>query len=91
MLSRRSRRDESYWLTELLSQVSIDFTDVTLVSKDTRRTLYLCDPDDPDNHDNPDDPDDPDGHDDPNDHDDHGDHDDHDDHNEYDDHDQKWK
>ena len=28
--------------------VSIDFTDVTLVSDDTYRRLYWCDPDDPD-------------------------------------------
>ena len=28
--------------------VSIDFTDVTLVSDDTSRRLYWCDPDDPD-------------------------------------------
>ena len=38
-------------LTHLLSHllsVSIDFTDVTLVSDDTYRRLYWCDPDDPD-------------------------------------------
>ena len=37
------------WLTDWLS-VSIDFTDVTLVSDDTFRRLYWCypDPDDPD-------------------------------------------
>ena len=35
------------WVTELLS-VSIDLTDVTLVSDDTYRRLYWCDPDDPD-------------------------------------------
>ena len=35
------------WLTELLD-VSIDLTDVTLVSDDTYRRLYWCDPDDPD-------------------------------------------
>ena len=34
-------------LTELLS-VSIDFTDVTLVSGDTYRRLSWCDPDDTD-------------------------------------------
>ena len=34
-------------LTHLLS-VLIDFTDVTLVSDDTYRRLYWCDPDDPD-------------------------------------------
>ena len=34
-------------LSHLLS-VSIDFTDVTLVSDDTYRRLYWCDPDDPD-------------------------------------------
>ena len=28
--------------------VSIDFTDVTLVSDDTYRRLHWCDPDDPD-------------------------------------------
>ena len=33
-------------LTESLS-VRIDFTDVTLVSEDTYRRLYWCDPDDP--------------------------------------------
>ena len=41
----------SYWVTELLTEllsVSIDFTDVTLVSDDTYRRLYWCDPDDPD-------------------------------------------
>ena len=32
------------WLTELLD-VSIDLTDVTLVSDDTYRRLYWCDPD----------------------------------------------
>ena len=31
--------------------VSIDFTDVTLVSDDTYRRLYRCDPDDPDDPD----------------------------------------
>ena len=39
------------WLTDWLSDwvdVSIDFTDVTLVSDDTYRRLYWCDPDDPD-------------------------------------------
>ena len=34
-------------LTDWVS-VSIDFTDVTLVSDDTYRRLYWCDPDDPD-------------------------------------------
>ena len=34
-------------LTESLD-VSIDFTDVTLVSDDTYRRYYWCDPDDPD-------------------------------------------
>ena len=41
----------TYLLTESLSHwviVSIDFTDVTLVSDDTYRRLYWCDPDDPD-------------------------------------------
>ena len=37
----------TYWVTESLS-VSIDFTDVTLVSEDTYRRLYWCDPDYPD-------------------------------------------
>ena len=38
-------------VTESVSQwviVSIDFTDVTLVSNDTYKRLYWCDPDDPD-------------------------------------------
>ena len=35
------------WVTYWVS-VSIDFTDVTLVSDDTYRRLYWCDPDDPD-------------------------------------------
>ena len=38
-------------VTHLLTDwvdVSIDFTDVTLVSDDTYRRLYWCDPDDPD-------------------------------------------
>ena len=38
-------------VTESLSQwviVSIDFTDVTLVSEDTYKRLYWCDPDDSD-------------------------------------------
>ena len=35
------------WLTDWVS-ISIDFTDVTLVSDDTYRRLYWCDPDDPD-------------------------------------------
>ena len=37
----------TYLLTNLLSG-SINFTDVTLVSDDTYRRLYWCDPDDPD-------------------------------------------
>ena len=40
-------------LTESLD-VSIDFTDVTLVSDDTYRRLYWCDSDDPDDPDDPD-------------------------------------
>ena len=43
-------------LTHLLSHllsVSIDFTDVTLVSDVTYRRLYWCDPDDPEEHDDP--------------------------------------
>ena len=40
----------TYWLSESLS-VSVDFTDVTLVSDDTYRRLYWCDPDDPDDPD----------------------------------------
>ena len=36
-----------------------DFTDVTLVSKDTYWRLYWCNPDDSDDHDDHDDPDDP--------------------------------
>ena len=67
--------------------VSIDLTDVTLVSDDTNRRLYWCDHDDPDGHDDPDDPDNPDDLDDLDDHDDHDDPDDHDDHNDQDDHD----
>ena len=35
------------WLTDSLD-ISIDFTDVTLVSDDTDRRLYWCDPDHPD-------------------------------------------
>ena len=46
-VTRRSRSDESHSLTEWVG-VSIDFTDVTLVSDDTYRRLYWCDPDDPD-------------------------------------------
>ena len=41
----------TYLLTYLLTDwvdVSIDFTDVTLVSDDTYKRLYWCDPDDPD-------------------------------------------
>ena len=37
----------THWVSESLS-VSIDFTDVTLVSDDTNRGLYWCDPEDPD-------------------------------------------
>ena len=47
-VTRRSRSDESHSLTYLLTyllDVSIDFTDVTLVSDDTYRRLYWCDPD----------------------------------------------
>ena len=44
----------TYWVTYLLS-VSVDFTDVTLVSEDTYRRP---DPDDPEEHDDPDDHDD---------------------------------
>ena len=50
-VTRRSRSDESHSLTDLLTDwvdVSIDFTDVTLVGDDTYRRLYWCDPDDPD-------------------------------------------
>jgi len=50
-VTRRSRSDESHLLTYSLTNslsVSIDFTDVTLVSEDTYRRLYWCDPDDPD-------------------------------------------
>ena len=39
------------WVSEWVSQwvsVSIDFTDVTLVSDDTYRRPYWSDPDDPD-------------------------------------------
>ena len=53
-VTRRSRSDESHSLTELLTEllsVSIDFTDVTLVSDDAYRRLYWCDPDDPDDPD----------------------------------------
>ena len=38
-VTRRSRSDESHSLTYLLD-VSIDFTDVTLVSEHTHRRLY---------------------------------------------------
>ena len=44
---RRSRSDESHLLTESLD-VSIDLTDVTLVSDDTYKRLYWCDPEHPD-------------------------------------------
>ena len=53
-VTRRSRSDESHSLTDLLTywvDVSIDFTDVTLVSDDTYRRLFWCDPDDPDDPD----------------------------------------
>ena len=49
-VTRRSRSDESHSLTYWVG-VSIDFTDLTLVSDDTYRRLYWCDPDDPDDHD----------------------------------------
>ena len=78
----RSRSDESHLLTYSLSHllsVSIDFTDVTLVSEDTYQRLDWCDPDDPDEHDDPDD------------HDVHDDLDYLDDHDAHDDHDKKWK
>ena len=42
-VTRRSRSDESHSLTDWLD-VSIDFTDVTLVSDDNYRRLYWCDP-----------------------------------------------
>ena len=45
---------DTHWVTESLSHllsVSVDFTDVTLVSDDTYRILYWCDPDDPDDPD----------------------------------------
>ena len=45
-VTRRSRSDESHWVS-----VSIDLTDVTLVSEDTYRRLFWCDPDDPDDPD----------------------------------------
>ena len=47
-VTRRSRSDESHWLTHSLTEslsVSIDFTDVTLVSDDTYRRLCWCGPD----------------------------------------------
>ena len=47
LASQSSRSDESHLLTEWVS-VLIDFTDVILVSDDTYRRLYWCDPDDPD-------------------------------------------
>ena len=49
-VTRRSRSDESHLLTELLD-VSIDFTDVTLVSDDTYKRLHWCDSDHPDDPD----------------------------------------
>ena len=47
-VTRRSRSDESQWVSNWVTEwvsVSIDFTDVTLVSDDTYRRLYWCDPD----------------------------------------------
>ena len=44
----------SEWVSELLI-VSIDLSDVTLVSDDTYRRLYWYDPDDSDEHYDPDD------------------------------------
>ena len=54
-VTRRSRSDESHWLTDWVTEwlsVSIDFTDVTLVSDDTYRRLYWYNPDDSDDPDN---------------------------------------
>ena len=48
-VTRCYKSDKSYWLSVL-----IDFTDVTLVSDDTYRRLYLCDPDYPDGPDDSD-------------------------------------
>ena len=39
--------DESTWVSEWVG-VLIDFTGVTLVSDDTYRRLFWCDPDHPD-------------------------------------------
>ena len=47
----------TYWVTYWVS-VSVDFTDVTLVSEDTYQRLYWCDPDDHDGYDDHDDHDD---------------------------------
>ena len=64
-VTRRSRIDESHWLTNWLTEslsVLIDFTDVTLVSDDTYIRLYWYDHDDPDDHDDYNYPDDHDDH-----------------------------
>ena len=58
-VKRRSRSDVRQWVSEWVSQsvsegTDRDFTVVTLVSDDTYRRLYWCDPD---NSDGPDDPD----------------------------------
>ena len=58
--------------------VSTDLTDVTLVSEDRYKRLYLCDPDYHEDHEDQDDHDNHDDHDDHDDNDDHGGHDDHD-------------
>ena len=90
-VTRCSRTDESHSLTESLS-VSIDFTDVSLLSEDTYGRPDPVDPgehddhDDPSDHDYHDDHGDPDDHDAYDDHDDHDDNDDHDDYDDYDDH-----
>ena len=50
-VTRRYRSDVCDWLTDWVSDwviVRIDWTDVTLVSDDTYRRLYWCDPDHPD-------------------------------------------
>ena len=49
-VTRRSRSDESHSLSQWVD-VLIDLTDVTLVSDDTYRRLYWCDPDHPDDPD----------------------------------------
>ena len=51
-VTRRSRSDESHLLSNWVI-VSIDFTDVTLVSDDTNRRLYWGDPDYSDGPDDP--------------------------------------